>query len=497
MLIRASLGGVLYFLSFPPFDFWFLIFPALYFFYYSLLSDEKSFLTGFIFGSVTYGVILLGIQSIGLEAWIPLTILMGLMYGIFAKLFSYLNTKSDNNFYVLLSVIAIFDLIRAYFPFGGFPWGFPSTVLLTGPIDSWFMLDARLSFEGFGPTGSSLLLQSFSLIIALGVFSKNKQKNYFKNYMIFSLVVFSIYVFSLVIINTDYDDAQLGASELNIAIIQGNSPCPGAKNRCSNERQKIYDSHLTQTQSLDGNFDLVVWPESSTGFNNDPGIHSRVQNDIATEALRLDSYFLIGGDRPIQNQYFENYGVFISKDGEIINQYLKQHPVPFGEYIPFRKYLDWIPPLALVPRDMIRGDGQKIFMVNNTKISTVISFEGSFQRYIRNSVQDGAELVVILTNQASYGESGMSDQFILMSRANAISNGRPIVHAAITGKSAFIDHNGKVIAKTKLFETGVLTEKLEAKQKETPYSRYGNYLNYIFIIFGVIVFSKKFIRPTD
>jgi len=95
MLIRASLGGILYFLSFPPFDFWFLIFPALYFFYYSLLSDEKPFLTGFIFGSITYGVILLGIQSIGLEAWIPLTILMGLIYGIFAKLFSYLNTKSD------------------------------------------------------------------------------------------------------------------------------------------------------------------------------------------------------------------------------------------------------------------------------------------------------------------------------------------------------------------------------------------------------------------
>ena len=207
--------------------------------------------------------------------------------------------------------------------------------------------------------------------------------------------------------------------------------------------------------------------------------------------MRLDSYFLIGGDRPIQNQYFENYGVFINKNGEIIDQYLKRHPVPFGEYIPFRKYLDWIPSLALVPRDMIRGDGQKIFMVNNTKISTVISFEGSFQRYIRNSVKDGAELVVILTNQASYGESGMSDQFILMSRANAISNGRPIVHAAITGKSAFIDHNGKVVAKTELFETGVLTEKLEAKQKETPYSRYGNYLNYIFIILGLIVFRKK------
>jgi apolipoprotein N-acyltransferase len=496
MLMNAIIAGLLYFLSFPPYDFWYLIFPALYFFYYALISKEKSFFSGFIFGSIAYGVILLGIQSIGLEAWIPLTILMGLMYGIFAKLFSYLNSKSENNFYVLLSAIAIFDLLRAYFPFGGFPWGFPSTVLLTGPLDRPLFFEVPLYFKNFGPTGSSLLLQSLPLVIALGIFSKNKQKKYLKNYIIFLLIIFIILISNFLV--SDYQDSQIETSELNITIVQGNSPCPGAKNRCNNERQKIYDSHLAQTQSLDGNFDLVVWPESSTGFNNDPGIHSRVQNEIAIEALRLDSYFLIGGDRPVQNQYFENYGIFINKDGEIVDQYLKQHPVPFGEYIPFRKYLDWIPPLSLVPRDMIRGDGQKIFMVKDTKISTVISFEGSFQRYIRNSVQDGAELVVILTNQASYGESGMSDQFILMSRANAISNSRPIVHAAITGKSAFIDHKGKVISKTELFETAVLTEKIEVKQTETPYSKYGNYLNYIFIVFGAIslLWSKNIFKKT-
>jgi len=493
--MNAIIAGLLYFLSFPPYDFWYLIFPALYLFYYSLLSSKKSFLSGFIFGCVAYGVILLGIQSIGLEAWIPLTFLMGLMYGVFSKLFSYLNTKSGNNFYVLLAALAVFDLIRAYFPFGGFPWGFPSTVLLTGPIDSPLFFEVPLTFRNFGPTGSSLLLQSLPLVIALGVFSKNKSKNYLKDYSIFLLIIFTIFISNYVV--NDYQHTQIETSELNITIVQGNSPCPGAKNRCSNERQKIYDSHLAQTQSLEGNFDLVVWPESSTGFNNDPGVHSRVQNDVSTQALRLDSYFLIGGDRPVQKEYFENYGIFINREGEVVDQYLKQHPVPFGEYIPFRKYLDWIPPLALVPRDMIRGDGQKIFMVNDTKISTVISFEGSFQRYIRNSVLDGAELVVILTNQASYGESGMSDQFILMSRANAISNERPIVHAAITGKSAFIDHNGKVISKTELFETTTLNEKLEVRQTETPYSKYGNYLNYIFIIFGALTFVRRFIRPVD
>ena len=495
MFMNAIIAGLLYFLSFPPYDFWYLIFPALYLFYYSLLSSKKPFLSGFVFGCVAYGVILLGIQSIGLEAWIPLTFLMGLMYGVFSKLFSYLNVKSGNNFYVLLAALAVFDLIRAYFPFGGFPWGFPSTVLLTGLIDSPLFFEVPLIFRNFGPTGSSLLLQSLPLVIALGVFSKSKPKNYLKDYSIFLLIIFTIFISNYVV--NDYQQTQLETSELNITIVQGNSPCPGAKNRCSNERQRIYDSHLAQTQSLEGNFDLVVWPESSTGFNNDPGIHSRVQNDISTEALRLDSYFLIGGDRPVQKEYFENYGIFINREGEVVDQYLKQHPVPFGEYIPFRKYLDWIPPLALVPRDMIRGDGQKIFIVNDTKISTVISFEGSFQRYIRNSVLDGAELVVILTNQASYGESGMSDQFILMSRANAISNERPIVHAAITGKSAFIDHNGKVISQTELFETTTLNEKLEARQTETPYSKYGNYLNYIFIIFGALTFVRRFIRPVD
>ncbi len=493
MFMNAIIAGLLYFLSFPPYDFWYLIFPALYFFYYSLLSSKKSFFSGFIFGCVAYGVILLGIQSIGLEAWIPLTVLMGIMYGVFSKIFSYLNTKSENNFYVLLAALAVFDLIRAYFPFGGFPWGFPSTVLLTGPIDSSLFFEVPLYFKNFGPTGSSLILQSFSLIVALSVFSKNKQKSYFKSYVLFSLIIFTVIITNYFV--SSNQNPQIESSELKITIVQGNSPCPGAKNRCSNERQKIYDSHLTQTQSLGGDIDLVVWPESSTGFNNDPGVHSRVQNDVSTEALRLDSYFLIGGDRPVQKQYFENYGIFINKEGEVVDQYLKQHPVPFGEYIPFRKYLDWIPSLALVPRDMIRGDGQKIFMVNDTRISTVISFEGSFQRYIRNSVKNGAELIVILTNQASYGESGMSDQFILMSRANAISNERPIVHAAITGKSAFIDHRGKVISKTELFETVTLNGKLETMQSETPYSKYGNYLNYIFIIFGAIVFFKKIIRP--
>ena len=322
------------------------------------------------------------------------------------------------------------------------------------------------------------------------------------------LIYFFIFGFTFLQATPTVEDRNI-----EISIIQGNSPCPGAKNKCSNERQRIYDSHLSLTQSLSteqvssGNLNprLIVWAESSSGFSNAPLIHDRVLKQISKESIRLGSYFLIGGDRPIADNYFENYGIFISKatlnnSGEIVGQYLKQHPVPFGEYIPFRRYLEWIPPLSLVPRDMIRGNEEKIFIIeeNNIKISPVISFEGSFERYIRRSVQSGAELIVILTNQASYGESGMSDQFILMSRANAISNYRDVVHAAITGKSAFISGiNGEVYSSTELFTADTSTEVLNAYSYKTIYSIWGNYLNYIMISLGLIYFlrfgeNKKF-----
>tara|TARA_B100000945_G_scaffold244286_1_gene200540 strand:- start:381 stop:1907 length:1527 start_codon:yes stop_codon:yes gene_type:complete len=497
MLLSSLLSGVLYFLSFPPFGFWFLIIPALWFFFLSVLRSKKSFLLGFIFGSLSYGVILFGIQSIGYEAWVPLTILMGLMYGVFAKAISYLGSKADNNFLVLLAVISSFDLVRAYFPFGGFPWGYPSTVLID------FI---QQPFKIFGPIGFSLVIQAIVLSLVLNFMASDKKQKYdresfliFRNILVFLLIMSFVYEFRFA------EEARKGDVErgdIEISIIQGNSPCPGAKNRCENERQRIYESHLNLTKSLSKEqlFQdpeerikprLIVWPESSSGFGNDPGISSKTLDEISQEVKRLNTSFLIGGDRPVDSSYFENYGIFIDENGKIAGEYLKQHPVPFGEYIPFRKYLEWIPPLSLVPRDMIRGNGQEIFSIgkNNIKISSVISFEGSFERYIRRSVQEGAELIVILTNQASYGESGMSDQFILMSRANAVSNHRDIVHAAITGKSAFISgFDGKVYSSTELFTDAVSTRRLIAHNNSTPYSLWGNYLNYLIIVLGLFSF---------
>ena len=491
MLLKAIFAGALYFLSFPPFDYWYLIVPSVYFFYSSTITAERVFSNGFVFGSIAYGVILFGIQSIGYEAWIPLAILMGLMYGFYSKALKFIATKTNNNLFALVGVISGFGLLRSYFPFGGFPWGYSSTVLLTGYQDNIFFLLVPKLFKTFGPIGYSLLLESFILFLYLLIRGKEERRNELKKFLIMIIIFAVPLIFSEIYVREDI------TKEIEVSIIQGNSPCPGTKNKCENERQRIYENHLSLTKSLNsernekdnGTPRLIVWAESSSGFKNDPKENSETLNQIASEIKRLKASFLIGGDRPSNPGEFENYGIFINENGVISGEYLKQHPVPFGEYIPFRKYLDWIPPLALVPRDMVRGSNQEVFITiqNEIKISPVISFEGSFDRYIRRSVKMGAELVVILTNQASFGKSGMSDQFILMSRANAISNNRDIVHAAITGKSAFISGiDGDVYSSSDLFTEEVLTQKIKTSNTNTLYTKWGNYLNYLLIFSGFI-----------
>ena len=491
MLLKAIFAGALYFLSFPPFDYWYLIVPSVYFFYSSTITAERVFSNGFVFGSIAYGVILFGIQSIGYEAWLPLAILMGLMYGFYSKALKFIATKTNNNLFALVGVISGFGLLRSYFPFGGFPWGYSSTVLLTGYQDNIFFLLVPKLFKTFGPIGYSLLLESFILFLYLLIRGKEERRNELKKFLIMIIIFAVPLIFSEIYVREDI------TKEIEVSIIQGNSPCPGTKNKCENERQRIYENHLSLTKSLNsernekdnGTPRLIVWAESSSGFKNDPKENSETLNQIASEIKRLKASFLIGGDRPSNPGEFENYGIFINENGVISGEYLKQHPVPFGEYIPFRKYLDWIPPLALVPRDMVRGSNQEVFTTiqNEIKISPVISFEGSFDRYIRRSVKMGAELVVILTNQASFGKSGMSDQFILMSRANAISNNRDIVHAAITGKSAFISGiDGDVYSSSDLFTDEVLTQKIKTSNTNTLYTKWGNYLNYLLIFSGFI-----------
>jgi apolipoprotein N-acyltransferase len=196
---------------------------------------------------------------------------------------------------------------------------------------------------------------------------------------------------------------------------------------------------------------------------------------------------LVGGDRVVSDTEWINANVYFDATGAIVGEYRKQHPVPFGEYIPMRPLFSWIPALDQVPRDMIPGEGPVVF---EGFLGSVISFEGGFSRYALATRRAGAELIVVATNEASYGpHAPTSDQFIGMTRMRAVELGVPVVHAAVTGRSTFIDSRGDLGATTDLGTMEVIYGSA-GEAVPTPYVAIGDLALYLAAALGALTWWR-------
>jgi apolipoprotein N-acyltransferase len=216
-----------------------------------------------------------------------------------------------------------------------------------------------------------------------------------------------------------------------------------------------------------------------------------VAAEMAGEAVRVGAYLLAGGTRSGGPGRFENVNVLFSPEGKIVGEYMKRHPVPFGEYVPLRDFFEFIPQLDAVPRDMTRGEGPVVFPVDfaagSGVIGSVISFEGAFARHIRSEVKAGAQMVVVTTNEGSYGRSPASDQLIGMVRMSAASLGVDVVQAAITGHSTYVGADGTVSEKTDLFTDTILYGTVNLQEgRRTFYTVAGDWLQLAAIAIGIV-----------
>ncbi|MGI9609774.1 MAG: apolipoprotein N-acyltransferase, partial [Acidimicrobiia bacterium] len=324
---------------------------------------------------------------------------------------------------------AAMELFRYYIPFNGFEWG----ALGYGLADQGWARDLS---AWIGVSGLTVVVFLTSGALAIGF----RRRRWRMPSLVWGIAV-AIVVLA-VTVNAVTTPETVGGTE--VAIVQGSTPCP-FEHCPPNERLRTFQQHLELTKGITpGSVDLVVWSEGSTGsINADPVLNPEVGEAISAEARRIGAWILVGSDRPISVTEWINANVLIDRTGTFVGEYRKQHPVPFGEYIPFRPLFEWIPALDQVPRDMIPGDGPVVWDTDfDGRLGSVISFEGSFSRYARQHVAAGAEVVVVATNEGSYGTTPASDQLIGMTRMRAAELGVPVIHAAVTGKSTFIDRNG-------------------------------------------------------
>lgn len=460
-LVGAVLAGVLLAAGYPPFEWTTLSWAGLLglvWFVATAPSRRTALWSGYLFGLAYFAVILWWMTEVELIAYYPLAMVQAVAFLIVAAS-TYRYRDAPPWIFVLATAgsSALAEFLRVRWPFGGFPWGSVGVTVGATPL--------RPSAQWFGATGWGVILAGLAAVAVLVVRGRLPWK----------VLTAGVAVLCLVGLAGNVWPAVPDGEARRVTIVQGNSPCPGT--RCPNERQLIFESHLALTRNLPTGADLIVWPESSTGGRADPLRDPSVTKAIGDEAVRLDAMILVGGDLDAGPDHFQNVNMMFDTDGTLIGVYRKRHPVPFGEYVPIRPVFERVPALDRVPRDMLRGDEQSLFDLEGVPFGSVISYEGSYARYERQSVRSGAGFIVLATNEASFGETPASDQFIAISRVRAAELGVDVVHAAVTGRSAFVHADGRVEGLTGLFETTTVDGTVLARSAgPTLYVRWGDWL---------------------
>jgi apolipoprotein N-acyltransferase len=366
------------------------------------------------------------------------------------------------------------ELIRYRFPFNGFEWGAAGYGLSD---QAW----ARDLAPLYGTTGVTVMV---ILVAAALVTLTRRPRNWWLVAPVPLLVLASLLPW--------FQPEEHPLSGQRVAIIQGSTPCP-FEHCAPDERLRTFEQHLELTRTIEpDSVFLVVWSEGSTGSSNaDPVQNPEIGEAIAAEARRIGAWLLVGSDRPLNETHWVNANVLFDPEGEIVGEYRKQHPVPFGEYIPFRPLFEWIPDLDQVPRDMIPGGGPVVFdLGNDVHLGSVISFEGGFSRYMREQVDAGANVLAVLTNEGSYGTTPGSDQFIGMTRMRGAELGLDVIHAAVTGKSTIIDAGGGIGGETGLGTQEILYGEVAGRAQASIYATTGDLLMNVTALIGLVTWWR-------
>ena len=237
---------------------------------------------------------------------------------------------------------------------------------------------------------------------------------------------------------------------------------------------------LSRQSAADG-ARLIVWPESATPFPFEAHPDGNAVRQLARDT---GVHVLFGSTQnrraPVPQVF--NAAFALRPDGETAAVYHKMHLVPFGEYVPFRSLLFFASPLVEAVTDFTPGVSPVTLPIGSHWISTAICYEIIYPGLVRSFVQRGSELLTTITNDAWYGRSAAPHQHFQQAAMRAIEQGRYLVRAANTGISGVVDPYGRVLARSALFETVVVTEDVRLLTGLTPYGRMGDVLAYLCLV---------------
>jgi apolipoprotein N-acyltransferase len=380
------------------------------------------------------------VSVLGNDAWIGLVILCTLPW----LLFGIVPVDSKSKWFYLqpAAAVIVIEAIRANWPWGGFPWGLMAYSQVDGPLVGLATLGGQALVSGAVVLCAAVLIKflKFRSITALFIL------------LVVSLTAASVSNFS-------------SNQTIELVAIQGNVPRVG--NELLVQRAAVLNNHVKTTEQLLADIesgmspapDLIVWPESGTDIDPlVPGVAADAINDLAT---RSQAPILIGAttwqSSGSRGEGPTNSGIMWTEagPGQI---YSKNHLVPFGEYVPLRSFLaNLITRFDQIPNDFVPGEGPGVFDVSGMQVGDVICFEVAYANHIYDTINAGAQVIAVQTNNATYGNTTQPEQQFAITRFRAIETQRAFLVASTSGISGLIQNDGSVSERTEQFEATIVT----------------------------------------
>jgi apolipoprotein N-acyltransferase len=461
----ALAAGLATSLAFPPVGAWPIAFvgvaPLL------LLvrgrTVPRAMLLGLCFGVGLFGATLYWIFLFGVLAWTGLVGLSAASIAAFAAIATLIERRGG----VMWTAVALaaawtaIDWIRGMWPLGGFTWA----SLGTSQVDDRALLRLASVTGVWGVTFVVVFVNA-----ALAAWVARQGRGAVRVGLGAAALVAVLAPALIPLPAATGDPVTIAVVQVDVRVPPGTSP---VQEDLTVARRNIEAYRTLQGQTPPP--DLAVWGEGSLdpGALADPGTVADVQAAIRSVGVATTVGAVVNDPDGTQRTSV----LAFDGSGQLVDRYDKVHLVPFGEYVPWRRYLSWVSAIKQIPVD--RTPGSSIHTITQPGLpsyGTPICFENAFPSIERTMVREGASFFVVPVNNASYRFTAAAAQHLEMSRMRAVETGRWVVDAAVSGISAFIDIDGQVVSSTDLFVPGSLRGEVRPSTAWTLYVRYGDWL---------------------
>ena len=477
------LAGLCLGLSWQPYGWWPLMLLGIPAFTLAVqgLRPGTAFGLGYLFGLAMLALAVSWVHVLGTWVAVALIIFMSLFFGLLGLATTLVGRLP---WWPVTTAFCWVLIEYAYsrIPFGGFGWTRIAYAAVDTPLAGFFPI--------IGVPGVSFAVALVGQLIAWAVLAllaaPRGRVGRWPGIIIASVALVIIGLVGSALRLYQVEPAVSSAGSVRVGIVQGNIPGRGIE--AMGRARSVTNNHLSETIHLmtkvrlgqEPQPDFLLWPENSTDI--DPTVDPITTQTVQSAVEVADRPILVGavmqGPGPDERQ---TTALWWDPDGGVLARYDKQNLVPFGEWIPFRaQLLPLIPLLQQVGAQSVPGARPGVLDVTAAgrpiKIGDAICFELAYDQTIYNAMTGGAQVMMVQSNNATYGGTGQIEQQFAITRARAMETRREIAVATTNSVSGFITRDGRVAVRTPEFTAQSMVVEMPLRTALTPAIRVAPWL---------------------